>query len=151
MLSMGMWCAYTKLDIIYNVHIQTRKNLSFHTTSWAHVFLLTNCQQSTQYIVHHFSLSLTCSEEVFTSTPAAMPEEKNKPIIYSMVIPASSLQEKPKVFDVRVNYETVDHLKTEEVRHVLELCHMQWRESPLEWNLFQESLECGHLCAGARL
>lgn len=68
--------------------------------------------------------SLIGSDEPSNSTSATMPEEKNKPIIYSTVIPATRPEEKPKVFDVRVNYETVDHLKTEEVRHVLQLCHI---------------------------
>ena len=54
------------------------------------------------------------------STPAAIPDQKNKPIIYSMVTPAARPgEERSKVVDIRVNYETVDHLKTEEVRYEL--------------------------------
>ena len=42
-----------------------------------------------------------------------------KSINYTLVTPTPRPEEqKPKVFDIKVNYETVDHLKTEEVRPI---------------------------------
>ena len=45
---------------------------------------------------------------------------ERKPINYTLVTPTSRAEEqKPKIVDIKVNYETVDHLKTEEVRPIL--------------------------------